>query len=337
MASPGAIWKPPAGVCRMHDAGRHARIRLRRRPRATRKPRPPQELGRALAVDADQVGHHVGRACARRGSPAAPPRSPASPARVLRDDRVGGVVVRADLGDARPASRPSCCRRICAVRSVWPTSSGTDVATSPALTHTLDRALRGATRTPAGGSCCRMCPAGTFGSDALVVVDPQREARVRRGCADASLTDRPGQVGHAHLARAHGDAHGDEAETQKRAPAARPASTRTCPRPRRGTWTPCNTSDYRAIASVGVTGVPSAEPGRYPVTSARSVQAPRAKKHFQAVPVGARGQPAACVEERRRRAPRRSVAPATRRKPGARPGTPSTTPSFSSGSLEQVA
>ena len=66
MASPGAIWNPPAGRLPDDDPGRNAGIRVIAHHRDA-EPAPPEEVGGALAVDADEVGHHVARALARRG------------------------------------------------------------------------------------------------------------------------------------------------------------------------------------------------------------------------------------------------------------------------------
>ncbi len=59
---------------------------------------------------------------------------------------------------------PSPSSRNCAVRSVRPTTAGTRLTVGPALSHTFT--LRGRRAVlPDTGSCARISPAGTFGSD----------------------------------------------------------------------------------------------------------------------------------------------------------------------------
>ena len=62
IGSPGAELEAALRALPQHDAGRHARDRDGRRRATTRKPRVPQEVGGAIAVDADQIRHDVGRA-----------------------------------------------------------------------------------------------------------------------------------------------------------------------------------------------------------------------------------------------------------------------------------
>ena len=58
IGSPGAIWNPACGLWRMTMPAGNAGIgRRRRRPR--RGSRGAQDVGGALAVDADQIRHHV--------------------------------------------------------------------------------------------------------------------------------------------------------------------------------------------------------------------------------------------------------------------------------------
>ena len=65
IGSPGAIWKPACGLWRSTMPAATPGYGFEPTT-ATRNPRAAQDLGGAVAVDADQVGHHV-VAPARRG------------------------------------------------------------------------------------------------------------------------------------------------------------------------------------------------------------------------------------------------------------------------------
>ena len=65
IGSPGADLESALRALAQHDAGGHARIRMIADDRHAEAARAQQIRG-AIAVDADQVGHHVGRRRARR-------------------------------------------------------------------------------------------------------------------------------------------------------------------------------------------------------------------------------------------------------------------------------
>ena len=66
IGSPGAIWKPGLRVLPQHDARRHAGVGVIADDRDAEAAR-AQHIRGAVAVDADQVRHHVGARRARRG------------------------------------------------------------------------------------------------------------------------------------------------------------------------------------------------------------------------------------------------------------------------------
>ena len=132
-----------------------------------------QQVGRAVAVDADQVGHDVGRAILAAVDQQAHFRGSRGGRRILRDDDVGRIERRSRISaTGADAAAPSCAMRISAARCDSPTSCGARAMRGPALSHTRTLRWRRAGE-PAVGSCPSTWPAGTFGSGRRHLVDAQ--------------------------------------------------------------------------------------------------------------------------------------------------------------------
>src|SRR5439155_2140809 len=82
-----------------YDAGGDAGIRIRGDD-GDAESAVAQDVRRTIAVDADQIGHHVGDAALAAVDQERDARSRAGGRRLLRHDDVRRVVLRSDLGDA---------------------------------------------------------------------------------------------------------------------------------------------------------------------------------------------------------------------------------------------
>ena len=146
--------------------GRHAGIRVAPTT-ATRKPRVAQDVGGAIAVDANQIGHHVVGAALAAIDQQRHRAAARSPAAGLRDDDVGRRIVRrADLRRPTPAPGRPASAATARVRRSRRVSAGHRRRARPALSQTLMLRWRRAIA-PAHGSC---------GSDVA-----GRDLRIRRG------------------------------------------------------------------------------------------------------------------------------------------------------------
>ena len=174
-ARPGSRRAGSAGArCRPARRGRDGCRPRRRGSRATRS-----TSAAPIAIDADQVRHHVGGAALaavdEQRDIARPWSSAAGP---LRHDDIGRVVARPHVHDARAGSgRPAAAGAARCAPTRRPAAARP--ARGPRAQPDLDAARRAASSSPAGGSCARIRPAGTFGSDARGLPRPSASTRAR--------------------------------------------------------------------------------------------------------------------------------------------------------------
>ena len=181
----------------------------------TRNPCAAQQVGRAIAVDADQVGHHVTGAILAAIDEQSHLRGARVGRRILGDDDIGRVVARRESRRSVAVVTPSCVRRICAARSDSPISFGATTIRGPELTHRSNAALP-----PRGRTRRRILAEHVAGRDLRIwpaaLVDPRRPGRDPTAIARASSSGLPDQLGHADLAGADSHAHGDGGKDEKR-------------------------------------------------------------------------------------------------------------------------
>ena len=169
-----------------------------------------QDVGGAVAVDADQIGHHVARAAIpavdeQRHCAAVRPGGGSARRRRRAGSRATGF---------RPwrQGEPVLLQAELRVRSVSPTSDGTVVA----------RRRRSATRGRRGwrrASTRRRDPAQDRGrrrpwDRAGGFRRPSASGRDPSSVADGLVRRSVGEIGHRHFTRAHGDARGRNAESR---------------------------------------------------------------------------------------------------------------------------
>ena len=182
IGSPGPIWKPACGLWRMTMPAATPGYGVDPTT-ATRKPRFAQDLGRAIAVDADEIGHHVARAALaavdeqrRRWPPAV------FAGGVCATTTSGGKRRRADFGDA--GQRQAVLREPQLRGALrFADQRGTVAARWPALSQTLTRALaprgRSGRRDPARARGRRQSSDRAGGVSSTFSVSPRsRQSRV---------------------------------------------------------------------------------------------------------------------------------------------------------------
>ena len=194
IGSPGAIWKPACGFCRSTIPGGDAGIRVRATT-ATRKPRRAQDFGGAIAVDADQIGHHVAGAAIAAVDEQRDLARGALGRRLCATTTSGAIRPAIGFRHSAVSVKPSCGSRESApcVRSRR-SSAGTVVARwtraqphPDAALASRDRARGGFLRQHAAGRNLRIGPPR--------VVHFQRRAPGRTASAVASFDGPVGEVG----------------------------------------------------------------------------------------------------------------------------------------------
>ena len=151
-----------------------------------------QDVGRTLAVEADQIGHQIGRPILatiheqphlhrlrRKGV------DPGRRQRRRHSSTIGSP-------RSRPMVKPSCDNRISAERCWSPTSAGASAMWGPELSHRRSPRCR-RTAEPGAGSWPSTCPAGTFRSERLP--SSMRTSRSRVRPREASSIGLPMKLG----------------------------------------------------------------------------------------------------------------------------------------------